>query len=225
MSAMDEGIRLAKRVAAQQGCSRSQAEAWIEAGAVQVDGQAVTDSARRVTPQQLVKVLGHGTLSRTGMTVLLHKPPGMAAAQALSEAWSALSEAPQPLRGLRELWPLHPAASGLSVWSDEPAVARRLTDRERPLEVEWQLTLPMACLAPALAALQALGLRLSLGHERSGVGQWRVVGKGRSVAELPAHLDAMVFAQAQWRRQRLGRLGLAPLGPGQARLRRDTEKF
>ena len=31
-----DGVRLAKRVAAQQGCSRSQAEALIAAGAVQV---------------------------------------------------------------------------------------------------------------------------------------------------------------------------------------------
>ncbi|MGA0619641.1 S4 domain-containing protein, partial [Ligilactobacillus salivarius] len=36
-----EGIRLAKRVAAQAGCSRREAELLIENGAVRVDGTRV----------------------------------------------------------------------------------------------------------------------------------------------------------------------------------------
>ena len=57
MSGIDEGVRLAKRVAALQSCSRSQAEALIAAGVVQVAGQTVTDPARRVRDEQVVQVL------------------------------------------------------------------------------------------------------------------------------------------------------------------------
>ncbi len=225
MSEAPQGVRLAKQVAAQQGCSRSQAEALIGAGAVELAGETVTDPARRVLPGQAVVVRTDMRPAQAGLTVLLHKPAGVSADQALQQAWPSLGQGPGPRRGLRECWPLPEAASGLSVWSDEPPVLRRLADRERPLEVEWQLGLPLAAAAPVLQTLQALGLRLSLGHERAGMGLWRVVGKGPQAAEWLAAVVAGWPASAQWRRQRLGRLGLAPLAPGQARLRRDIEKF
>jgi len=192
---------------------------------VQVAGQTVTDPARRVHPDQAVQVSAVSAPTLAGGTVVLHKPAGMPATQALQAAWAELGAGPQPSRQLRECWPLPEAASGLSVWSDAPAVLRRLADHERPLEVEWQLGLPLAAAAPVLQTLQALGLRLSLGHERAGMGLWRVVGKGPQAAEWLAAVVAGWPASAQWRRQRLGRLGLAPLAPGQARLRRDIEKF
>ena len=48
MTPAHDGERLSKRVAAAQTCSRREAEALIFAGAVQVNGQVVTDPARRV---------------------------------------------------------------------------------------------------------------------------------------------------------------------------------
>lgn len=217
-----EGVRLAKRVAAQQLCSRSQAEALIAAGVVQVAGQTVTDPARRVRDDQTVQVQALAHLSSAGGTVLLHKPAGVPAMQALQAAWAELGAGPQPSRHLREHWPLPDAASGLSVWSDAPAVMRRLNDRERPLEVEWLLGMPVAAAQPVLAALQAQDFRLSLSHERDGHGQWRVVGKGGT---LPWGPSLQANGPLQWRRQRLGRLSLAPLAAGQVRWLRAVEKF
>ncbi|MEN9888760.1 MAG: Ribosomal large subunit pseudouridine synthase [Pseudomonadota bacterium] len=225
MSQTGEGVRLAKRVAAEQSCSRSQAEALIVAGRVQVAGQTVTDPARRVQDHQAVQVLGALPSAPSGGTVLVHKPAGMPAQHALQQAWGELGAGPLPSRQLRELWPLPDAASGLSVWSDAPAVLRRLADHERPLELEWLLSLPLASSAAALACLQAQGARLSLSHERDGLGHWRVVGKGLAAAAWPSVLDSSQFPGAGWRRQRLGRLGLAPLQTGQARWLRASEKF
>ena len=218
-----EGIRLAKRVAAMQGCSRSQAEALIAAGAVQVDGQVVTDPARRVAERMSVQV-SPGPVGGA-MTVLLHKPAGMASAEALRQSWTALALGPLPPAGLQELLPLPQHAAGLSVWSDERPVVRRLLDRERPAEMEWLLSMPMAA-GGIIATLQAGGVRASLGHERDGIGQWRLVDKGDRGQALVDFLDASQLADA-WtlRRQRIGRLGLAPLSVGQARLRLDFEKF
>jgi 23S rRNA pseudouridine2604 synthase len=218
-----EGIRLAKRVAALQGCSRSQAEALIAAGAVQVDGQVVTDPARRVAERMSVQV-SPGPVGGA-MTVLLHKPAGMASAEALRQSWTALALGPLPPAGLQELLPLPQHAAGLSVWSDERPVVRRLLDRERPAEMEWLLSMPMAA-GGIIATLQAGGVRASLGHERDGIGQWRLVDKGDRGQALVDFLDASQLADA-WtlRRQRIGRLGLAPLSVGQARLRLDFEKF
>jgi 23S rRNA pseudouridine2604 synthase len=225
MSEPAQGVRLAKRVAAQQGCSRSQAEALIAAGAVQVAGQTVTDPARRVPEAQAVQVAANAFAAPAVGTLLLYKPAGVSAVSALHAAWAAAGETTPLPRGLQECWPLPEAASGLSVCSGDPGVLRRLADRERPLEVEWLLALPMAASAQALPVLHGMGLRCSLSHEREGQGQWRVVGKGMAVAQLPLALQGQAFAQAQWRRQRLGRMGLAPLLPGQVRILRATEKF
>lgn len=218
-----EGIRLAKRVAALQGCSRSQAEALIAAGAVQVGGQVVTDPARRVAERMSVQV-SPGPVGGA-MTVLLHKPAGMASAEALRQSWTALALGPLPPAGLQELLPLPQHAAGLSVWSDERPVVRRLLDRERPAEMEWLLSMPMAA-GGIIATLQAGGVRASLGHERDGIGQWRLVDKGDRGQALVDFLDASQLTDA-WtlRRQRIGRLGLAPMSVGQARLRLDFEKF
>ncbi len=220
----EEGIRLAKRVAALQACSRRAAEELIASGAVKVAGEVVTDPARRV-PEDLPVQVSAGPVSGA-MTVLLHKPAGVAATEALQQAWPALALGPVPPAGLKEWLPLPRQASGLSVWSDERPVVRRLMDRERPLETEWLLTLPMAAAGAVIPPLQAGGVRASLGHERDGVGQWRLVDKGDPGSELADFLDAGQFSDA-WtlRRQRVGRQGLSPLSVGQARLRLDFEKF
>ena len=219
-----DGVRLAKRVAALQGCSRSQAEALIAAGAVQVDGAVVTDPARRVAEGAPLQVSDLAPLGE--LTVLLHKPAGMAAAEALQQAWTTLGQGPAPLASLQELLPLPKSASGLCVWSNERPVIRRLLDHERPAETEWLLSLPLAAGPAVVPALQAGGVRASLGHERDGVGQWRLVDKGNRGQAMLDFLDGCQF-QGDWslRRQRMGRLGLSPLSVGQARLKLDFEKF
>jgi 23S rRNA pseudouridine2604 synthase len=224
MSAGDEGVRLAKRVAALQGCSRREAEALIASGAVQVAGEVVTDPARRVTESQPLQVSAGPVTG--AITVLLHKPAGVPAAEALRLAWPGLALGPLPPVGLKEWLPLPESVAGLSVWSDERPVVRRLMDRERPLETEWLLSLPMTAAQPVIGPLQAGGVRASLSHEREGVGQWRLVDKGDRGAELVDFLDRSQFSGV-WslRRQRIGRQGLSPLSAGQARLRLDFEKF
>ena len=222
--AVPEGIRLAKRVAALQGCSRREAEELIAAGAVQVAGHTVTDPARRVPEQVAVQVMG--STGAVPQTVLLYKPAGVTAPAALREAWGALGAGPVPSLRLRELLPLPLQASGLSVWSDESPMVRRLLDRERPLETEWLLTLPVAVADSIISALRAGGVRASLGSERDEVGQWRLVDKGDRGAELVDFLDrGQVSGGWTLRRQRIGRMGLSPLAIGQARLRLDFEKF
>ena len=219
----EEGVRLAKRVAAQQLCSRREAEELIAAGAVQVDGEGVTDPARRVLGGSRVQVL-----AQTGagaLTVLLHKPANARAHEALRAAWPTLGLGAVPTASLVEQLSLPPGASGLSVWSAERSTVRRLQDRERPLEIEWLLTLPMAAEA-VIAELKAGGVRASLGHERDGTGQWRLVDKGDRGQALVDFLDGGQF-RGLWtlRRQRIGRMGVSPLAAGQARVRQDFEKF
>lgn len=74
---MSESIRLAKRLAAQVQCSRSQAEHYIEGGWVSVDGIIAEDPACRVGEHQEVTLASRANLEPIKLvTIVLHKPAG-----------------------------------------------------------------------------------------------------------------------------------------------------
>lgn len=74
--AKDEGERLSKRVMQLKGCSRREAELYIEGGWVMVNGVVVEDPPFRVV-RQTVTIDPAATLIGTeSVTLLLHKPAG-----------------------------------------------------------------------------------------------------------------------------------------------------
>jgi 23S rRNA pseudouridine2604 synthase len=73
---VDEGERLSKKVMQLKGCSRSEAERYIEGGWVMVNGVVVEDPPFRVQ-QQTVTLSPDATLLNLGdVTLILNKPPG-----------------------------------------------------------------------------------------------------------------------------------------------------
>ena len=74
----DEGERLSKRVMQIKGCSRKEAEQYIEGGFVTVNGTVVEEPAHRVD-QQTVALDPQASLLLLGsVTLILNKPPGTA---------------------------------------------------------------------------------------------------------------------------------------------------
>lgn len=216
------GLRLVKCVMAQTGGSRRAAEQWIQAGRVRLDGQLVTDPARRVRQETLVIDTAIPSLPAR-LTVLLHKPVDRQARQALQQSWPSLGLGPCMPADLQECMPLPDGTQGLSVWSSDPGVIRRLHDRQRPLEQEWLLSMPVDQAEGHVSALRQAGWRVSLGHAREGQGQWRVAGK--ALAGATPLTVPMRWSAAVWRRQRIGRVGLSPLLSAQVRLAQAFEKF
>jgi 23S rRNA pseudouridine2604 synthase len=73
-----EPVRLAKRVAQQLGCSRREAEQYIEGGWVSVEGRVLEEPQFKVPAVQTVTVDPNATLMDQGpVTMLLHKPVGI----------------------------------------------------------------------------------------------------------------------------------------------------
>ena len=97
-SSKAEGERLSKRVMALKGCSRSEAERYIEGGWVRVDGKVIEEPMYRVanfnaagggssnpgaaSPRVEIDV-DASLLEATSVTLLLNKPPGFDAMAAL----------------------------------------------------------------------------------------------------------------------------------------------
>ena len=76
-AARPEPQRLAKRLANQLPCSRSDAESYIAGGWVRVDGQVVEEPMARVHDAQTVTLDPKAKLeSLASVTLIWHKPSG-----------------------------------------------------------------------------------------------------------------------------------------------------
>lgn len=231
MSERSEGIRLAKRVAAEQACSRSEAEALIFAGAVQVNGQVVTDPARRLSIDNhetlTVQRLGLRTALQ-GLTLLLHQqsdhPLSVAQLQALVRQDPQAPWRAERLARLQQVLPLHRAASGLCVFSDDPGIIRHLQDTRSPMEHEWLATVEGTVSPDKLRSLQHPGLRVSLNRDTETQSVLRVAGKAAQGPGFAQWLSEQLPLQAL-HLQRIGRVGLAPLPPGAWRALTADERF
>jgi 23S rRNA pseudouridine2604 synthase len=71
-----EGERLSKRIMQLRDCSRREAEQYIEAGFVRVDGVVVQEPSRRVTTQAVTVDADASLLNLMSVTLILNKPAG-----------------------------------------------------------------------------------------------------------------------------------------------------
>jgi 23S rRNA pseudouridine2604 synthase len=231
MISSEEGIRLAKRVAADQNCSRREAEALIVAGGVQVAGKVVTDPARRVQEEQTVSVNRLVSMAALApMTLVLFKPADRVANLAWLQDTVGLKAAQPGIWGHERLakmqmpLPLAKPASGLCIFSDDVGVLRHLEDRRSPMEQEWMATLDGTVNEATLKALNGPGIRASINRQTDTLTVLRIAGKDIDGQELGRWLDQQCPLQ-DLRRQRVGRLSLAPLDPGQWRQLEGYERF
>jgi len=142
--------RLSRRVAELLGCSRAQAEQYIEGGWVLVDGEVVEAPQTMVAGAQVAldpdapPVWAAPAVEPA--TMLLHKPVGVAfdamaslvTPQSRSEMdASSIRLLQRHLAHLTPLMPLDTEASGLVVLSQDGRVARRLTEDAAKIEQEF----------------------------------------------------------------------------------------
>mgnify|MGYP006171487099 CR=1 FL=1 len=129
---------------------------------------------------------------------------------------------------------LHDEASGLMVFTQNPGVARRITDRQSPLEQEWLADVVDAPGDPEAreAVLRSIGKPLYFdGRELPRLkASWqsdrrlRMAFKHDMPAE-PGHRIARAGLVAVLHRQRVGRIGLDGMVAGQWRCLGAAERF
>ncbi|HWI84260.1 RNA pseudouridine synthase [Ramlibacter sp.] len=237
---MAEPVRLAKRVAAQAGCSRRDAELYIEGGWVRVDGVVVDAPQHRVADGQRVELDPAATLAGSEpVTLLLHKPAGAGEPEALA-LLAADRRADIDRCGIRplkrhfshlaSLLPLPPLASGLVVFSQERGIVRRLTE-DAPLLEQEVLADVAGDVAPgglgrlghglALQGRPLPPIKVSWQSER----RLRFALKGIAPDLVPWMCEQVGLRVTGLKRLRIGRIPLAGLPPGQWRYLRRDERF
>lgn len=247
--------RLAKRLAAQLPCSRSDAERYIAGGWVRVDGVVVEEPMARVSDAQQVTLDTKATLEDlASVTLIWHKPAGLALptesplSDTLAAQWFAPAErfrgdrsGVRPLKVHRHKLlpaaPLAPLAGGLMVFTQNPGVVRKLDDRTAPVEHEWLVEVAddSALDDPARreAVLQSLEQALffegwTLPKARAS---WqserrlRLAIKGNLPGQVAHLCERAGVRPSGVQRLRLGRIGLAGLGVGQWRYLMPYERF
>ena len=243
---MTEPIRLSKRVADLAGCSRREAELYLEGGWVQVNGQVVEEPQHRVASETVTLDKNATAEPAPAVTLLWHRPGkgvdcDAAALQKTPPAGPADQRAPRVLRrhfaNQQAIAPLDGMGSGLVVFTQDGRIRRRLLEDAALLEQEFMVELPGQLTNEAIE---------QLGHSLQRARVWRdvpVVGKVSmsargdqgtrlrfalkgSDAERVYHLCASQGLTPQAiRRTRLGRVAMAGLAPGQWRYLGEFEKF
>ncbi|SFQ24300.1 RNA pseudouridine synthase [Variovorax sp. 770b2] len=233
----DEGIRLAKRVAALAGVSRREAELLIENGAVRVDGvPAVLPQSRVQAHQQVEIAAGAKPEPVVPVTMLLYKPAGMPTDNAFKLLVAANHHEPERagqrflpvhVKGQHCMTPLETGASGLVAYTQEFRIERKLQEDAGILEHEVMVDVAGTVGPEVLARFERSPARVSIGRQAEDGQQTglRFALKGARPGQIAHLCDQMGLTIVAMRRIRIGRVPLAGLAPGQWRYLAPHERF
>ena len=236
---MSDPVRLAKRVAEIAGCSRREADQYIQGGWVTVDGEVI-DAPQHPVTTQVVQIDPEADLEQAEpATLLLHKPAGVGfeAAGKLATPASHTEGDDPAVRVLKRhfvrltpLMPLDEEASGLMVLSQDGRVWRRLSEdadqieQEFIVEVQGELApygLPRLCDGMLYQGRALPRAKVSWQNED----RLRFAIKAVRSGQL-RHMCAQVGLEVlSIRRIRIGRIPLSKMPVGEWRYLPTTERF
>ena len=250
MSDPQQPVRLNKRLAQLGLCSRREADVWIAAGQVTVDGVVVSELGTRVRPDQQVRLSASADVQqRDKLTVLIHKPEDWvsgqpedghrAAVELLTQdrlvdgAVMPWGPGPWPRRWRQGLAPagrLDLDSSGLLVLTQDGVVARRLVGGHGEVEKEYIVGVQGLVDDRSLGLLRQ-GLSLDGRRLRPAIvealpeGRLRFVlreGRKRQIRRMCVLVGLQVTSLL---RIRVGAVSLADLPAGRWRLLGPGERF
>jgi 23S rRNA pseudouridine2604 synthase len=238
---MTDPIRLAKRLAELVSCSRREAELYIAGGWVLVDGQVVEEPQFMVAEQKVELRPGATLVPVEPVTILFHQPPDTEMnADSIRQLLSADTRAPDDHSNIRLLrqhffkltqcTTLESHASGLTVFTQDFRVSRKLTDDAATIEQEY--------VVEVAGELVEDGLKL-LNHGLSYNGKplppvkvsWqsetrlRFALKGVKPGQVAHMCKAVGLQVVSIKRLRIGRVSMSKLPLGQWRYLMPYEKF
>ena len=243
----DDLPRLSKRMGELGLCSRREAEAWIVAGWVKVDGQVVDVLGTRVSREARIEVDRRARAQQAELvTVLLNKPIGYVSGQAEDgyepasvlirpeNRWSGDTSGrrfePRHLDGLAPAGRLDIDSTGLLVLTQDGRIARQLIGEESPIEKEYLVrvegTLDTAQLALLNHGLSLDGIALKPARVSwANEDQLRFVLREGRKRQIRRMCDLVGLKVTGLRRVRIGRIPLGSLPVGQWRLLGPFERF
>ncbi|MFJ4144315.1 rRNA pseudouridine synthase [Pseudomonas sp. NPDC089734] len=236
---MTDPIRLSKRLIELVGCSRREAELYIEGGWVTVDGIVVEEPQFKVDTQKVELSPDARAEAPEPVTIILHKPASTSLDSALQSITPGTlspehSFGKRPLKGhfmrLEAISTLQANASGLTVFSQDWKILRKLTDDRSKIEQEYIVEISGEMVPHGLNRLNH-GLTYK-GKELPAVkASWQNENRLRFAMKNPqpgviAQLcEAVGLKIVAIRRIRIGGVSMGKLPEGQWRYLTAKEKF
>jgi len=234
-----EPVRLSKIVAELAGCSRREAELFIEGGWVRVNGQVVDVPGAKVLHEKVTLDEQAVAEPIADVTIVLYKPAGF-------ETWSDGRKPAMQLvaprnrsaadrSGIRParqhfqqecLTELEPAATGLVIYSQDFKVRRKLTEdagvieHEVIVEVTGEVTeerLHRLNRAPVIDGRAMAPAKVSISQQTDRHTGLRFATKGHWPGRIAQMVEAEGLRITGMKRIRIGRIALAGLQPGEWR--------
>ena len=245
-----QGVRISKLITERGLASRREADDWIAAGWVKVDGRMAV-LGQRVDPAQQLEIDPRARAEQVRqVTILLHKPIGYVSGQAEdgyepavvlvqpANHWSGDSDTtafhPGQLRGLAPAGRLDIDSTGLLVLTQDGRVAKLLIGDESRVEKEYLVRvtynrpgrLPDADLEKLRHGLELDGkplrpARVSWQNED----QLRFVLREGRKRQIRRMCEAVGLQVVGLKRVRIGSISLGPLPVGQWRYLGEHERF
>jgi 23S rRNA pseudouridine2604 synthase len=243
-------VRVSKLITERGLASRREADDWIDAGWVRVNGQVAVLGQRAATDAVIeIDARARAEQARQ-VTVLLNKPIGYVSGQAEDGHEPAIALVTQAnhwvgdtsridfhgghLRHLAPAGRLDIDSTGLLVLTQDGRVAKRLIGDETRVEKEYLVRvstaleggLPAVDLRPLRHGLELDGVQL-----RPAAVSWQnedqlrfVLREGRK-RQIRRMCELVGLTVLGLKRVRIGSVPLGPLPPGQWRYLRDDERF
>lgn len=232
---MSDPIRLSKRLIEQIGCSRREAELYIEGGWVLVDGAIVEEPQFKVA-QQRIELHPDAVLAEPEpMTLLVHLPADQTAVElSIASRWPEDASGIRPLQRhflrLKPQLPLQIGASGLHVLTQDYRVERKLTEDAVRVEQEYVVEVSGDIVAEGLQRLnQSVSYRgatlpsckVSWQNEK----RLRIAVKNPQPGQLAFMCESVGLTVVTMKRIRIGGVPMSKLQPGQWRYLAAKERF
>ena len=236
--------RLSKYLSSQGLCSRREADRYIEAGWVTVDGEVVREAWFRVSDHHTVELSEKAQATQNSLlTIILNKPLGVVSAQPESGQTSAsrlITPASYFGKGkvprLDRKQAFAPAgrldinSTGLLVLTQDGRVARQLIGNDNRVEKEYLIRHTGVV---SDSQLEQLRFGLSLDDKplkrarvqrvnREQIRMTLMEGRKRQIRRMCEAVDLQLKAL---KRVRIGNLRLGDLPPGKWRLMQSGERF
>ena len=139
----DGTIRLNKFIANAGICSRREADKFIEAGVVTVNGIGITEMGYKVTPTDIVKFNGQKLNSDTPRYILLNKPKNYSGRVDSASRTTSVMQLVQSACKER-IYPvdkLNKTETGLLIFTNDTDLAKKIASSRQRIKSIYQLTL------------------------------------------------------------------------------------
>ena len=236
---MSEPVRLSKRLIEQLGCSRREAEQYIEGGWVTVDGVVVEQPQFKIDGQQVALLPGARAEALEPVTLLINQPAGMDAESArasigMDNLSQAHSQDVRPLHGhfarLACVAPLERGATGLQLFTQDWRVSGKIERDLRKLEQEYIIEVRGEATPQALERL-ARGITRNDRELPKAKASWqnethlRLALKNPQPGQISELCASLRLEIVSMRRIRLGGVSMGKVPLGQWRYVAVTERF